>query len=321
MESDQKPIVYRERDHTYYRASGLTTCPRAFIYARQGHPSAVPPSLEEAFKFGRDHEDEVVEMLIRRGYNVHDRQRELTLSITPTVSIIGHIDGIVTSFKSAPHPYAILEIKCLNHENTEKFLNDPLHFPAYIAQVSSYYYAALESPTYPEGIPVETILFAIYDKDEKELHTTLFHPVNNSRLALVDLIQEREVAWLDYQSADQMPTCQTKTFCPYWQLHEDEVIDDPELEANCISLTSIQHRMEALARLETIVKTRIKTHLSESSVTKGRVGQFKFSYSEFTSKRLDTRAAAAYLKSIQHYSEFVKETASTRLEVKVVEDV
>lgn len=306
------PIVYLTPSGTNYRASSLTTCPRAFIYARQGHPKRTPPNLQKVFDFGHDNEAMVLEMLTRRGYSLDFGQQEVSITIFPDLHIVGHIDAFTDRYRHTRIPSSVVEVKCLNHENTEKFLNDPHgQFPYYMAQASAYVNATSS----------DQVIFAIYDKDEKELKEVAIIRDNLPSLAdLSTLVLERETAWGNYQAADQWPVCNTKAFCPYYYLHEDEVIDNPNLEDSFIVLTSIQTRLAGLKSLEEKVKTRIKAGLVEDGLNKGRVGAFKFSYSEYTTTRLDTKKASAILKDINRYEECVNSTATNRLEVKKVDE-
>lgn len=306
------PIVYLTESGTNYRASSLTTCPRAFIYARQGHPTRIPPNMQVAFQFGIDNEDMVLEMLAKRGYSLESGQDEVILDLAPDLHIVGHIDAFTDRYRHVKIPASIIEVKCLNHENTEKFLNDPHgSFPYYMAQSSAYVH----------GAGADQVIFAIYDKDEKELKEVALIKDNLPSLAdLTALVMEREAAWGNYQAADQWPVCNSKAFCPYYYLHEDEVIDNKDLEDACAVLTSIQTRLANLKALEEKVKTRIKAGLVEDGLNKGRVGAYKFSYSEYTTNRLDTKKASAILKDINRYEECVNSTATNRLEVKKVDE-
>lgn len=304
------PIVYVRDGITTYRASSLSLCPRAFIYARQGHPSRVPQNLQVAFDYGKSHESDVISMVEKRfKTSVTYQQAEVVLpvSIDPPLQILGHIDGVIKE--------QLLEIKCLNHDNTEKFLTNPGLFPGYVTQVSAYAHAW----NLRQSLHLTSVLFAIWDKEEEELHTrTLTLPDLTTPDSIQQIILSHELNYSLYQSEDILPTCTTTTYCPYYYLHEDEIINDPDLEAECISLSSIQTRLATLNRLEAIVKGKIKTRLSNGGLTKGRVGGFKFSYSEYETKRLDTKKAGAYLKEVGKYDEFVSKTPATRL---VVEEV
>lgn len=308
--SDDRPIVYVEDGITTYRASALSICPRAFIYARQGHPSRVPKNLLEAFQYGTDHEDAVLEMAVRRGYNISHRQFEVLLHVSTTVRIVGHIDGYATTFKATPIPRSVMEVKCLNHENTEKFCTDPDSFPGYMLQAKSYIM----------GMEAEQVIFLIYDKDEDQLHEV---KISRSELDAYELslaIMDREQAWHYFQSEDVWPKCITTSFCPYYYLHEDELIDDEELERNFQVYSALQNQISHLEKLGAIVKGKIKDHLSEAAISKGKVGEFKFSYSEFTTRRLDVPRVSEFLKKDGRYDEFVKEVASTRLVVDKVDE-
>lgn len=304
------PIVYVRDGVTTYRASSLALCPRAFIYARQGHPSRIPPNLQIAFDYGKAHEEDVISMVERRFKTpVINQQAEvcLPISLDPPIQVLGHIDGVIND--------QLLEVKCLNHENTEKFLFNPNAFLGYVAQVSAYIHGWNLVP----DRKLDSVLFAIWDKEEEELHTRTLAIPDLRPLADIELsIMIHEADWIDYQSKDVTPVCTTNSFCPFYYLHEDELIDDPVLEADCIALTTLQDRIASLNRLEAIIKGKIKTRLGDGEFTKGRVGVFKFSYSEYTSKRLDTKAAGKYLKEVGKYDEYVKETPTTRLVVERV---
>lgn len=318
MSDDQPAHVYSVGGITNYRASGLLTCPRAAIYARQGHPRNIPKPMQAAFDYGTEHEEAVVEMLHRRGYNVFAMQAETDLQITETVHIVGHIDGIADSCKATPIPRSLIEIKCLNHDNTEKFLNEPASFPYYIAQVSAYFHGLNSEPDNP---PIEQVIFAIWDKDESQLHIATFKGVWTFA-QLKKHVLDLELVWAEYQGADNMPSCTKTTFCPYWQLHEDETetINDERLEAELATYAALKKRIESLEHLQKIVTNRTKDYITGKGYSKGRVGGFKFTYSSFTSERLNTVKVKKLIKELDRTAEFITETPGTRLVVERIED-
>lgn len=315
--SDQKPIVYIEDGFTNYRASSLTMCPRAFIHARQGYPPLIPPKLQEAFDYGTEHESEVLGMLMARGYELEALQETILLPVisgATNARIVGHIDGA-----SVPH---LVEVKCLNHENTELFRDNPDNFPYYVAQVSSYVHG-WNRVHHPDR-ELNSVLFAIYDKDEKELHEVYLGKdelLSVESLAL--LVGDREFAWTEYQLQDEMPTCiKSNSFCPYFHLHEEsDVISDPTLENLLVVYEALDGQIKKLSRLQEEAKKRIKDYLSDGSApAKGVCGGFRYSYSEYSSNRLNTQAASTYLKDVGKYNDYLKVIPSTRLSVERVED-
>jgi len=319
-----EPIVYQDGGSTIYRASALSTCPRAFIYAHQQQPpSPIPSTLQTAFDEGNDLEGSIRDMLVRRGYNVSHAQQEVNATVAGAV-VRGHVDGIAFTFKAVPIPRSLIEIKALSHDHTEKFLSPepwdvlPL-FNGYFYQVAAYCMGLSEEFDFL----VEQVIFAIYDKDRQHLHEVKFtrDEIRRWELDIYRLISSYDTNLKTYNNTGDLPPCSKGKYCPYWTLHEEETITDPELELALISYDAVHERVLFFQSLEAKLKTQIKANISTSDVQKGRVGQFRFSYSEFRTTRLDTRSVAAYLKSEGIYERYATSVPSSRLTIEKVEKV
>ena len=267
------PIVYTEdRDDgktiTYYRASSLGLCPNAFVFARKGHTPRVPPNMQKTFDTSAALEQDVIGMLDERGYLTFNYQHEVIIPLMD-LRVIGHIDCLV---KNKEKETRLAEIKCLNAENTEKFLDNPASFPNYMWQVAAYSHAL--------GYIDQQILFAVYNKDDKQLHE-MWIDVPFTYAELATHVAALETYWEVYKEADQMQACPPGTkWCPYFYLH-DEIPDDyPTIENDFLvamlrSHSTIKGRMKTLTETLTRIDDRIKNYTETQGWSKGRGGRLQ----------------------------------------------
>ena len=306
--TDQLPSVYTKDSITYYRASSLSQCPRTFIFARQGHVPRIPHTLQEAFTYGIEHEEYVVDMLKQRGAEITDQQLEVELKVSPTIRIIGHIDGIIGS--------SILEIKCLSHDNVEKFRDDrERFFPYYMTQISVYMHS-LRLPA----------LFAIYDKDEDSLHTINVPTPPIPLEGLITRVEMLESYNTTYNTTDILPDCETTSFCPFFYLHQDykdgddeyQLDKDAQLSALVRAYSVLNHRLSVLEESKSNLRSKIEARLGFLEVEKARSDSFSVSISRVHVDRLDNRKVRKYLSDTapDKLAEFLSSNYQTRITVK-----
>lgn len=314
------PITWQEDGVRYIRASALASCPNAFIFADQQQESKYPPQVLSAFQYGIDNEQKVIDMLTARGYRITDQQMDIRYNVDSSLAIIGHPDGLTASFRAVPKPLTLVEIKCLSHSNTEKFLSDDRWdiFPYYAYQISAYFEGLQQM-----GVDVKQILFGIWDKDEEELHeVTLDQPpftqsVLNHRAININF----EIT--AHHEIDSWAKCPTpKPLCPYSHLHDqfekEEVVNDPALSALISALSTTKTKISNLQSIETTLRNKVIDHLSSHSIESGRVQTthaiYKFSHKLVTSKRFNVKRASAILDK-ETYDKCVEESTTSRLTI------
>ena len=121
--------------NTVYRMSEAGHCPRVLAARRLGYEE--PPRSQEIENLLDDclwHEERVVMRLRSEGWDITDRQREVSLS-TPLLQLVGHIDGIA----SREDGRFLLEIKALGRFTFNSYIKGGiLAFLDYAAQVTCY---------------------------------------------------------------------------------------------------------------------------------------------------------------------------------------
>lgn len=316
------PITWEdEKGVRYIRASALASCPNAFIFADQQQESKYPPQVLSAFQYGIDNEQKVIDMLTTRGWDITDQQMDIRYNVTDNLAIIGHPDGLTASFKAAQRPLTLIEIKCLSHSNTEKFLSNNRWsiFPYYAYQISAYYWGLIQM-----GIPVKGILFGIWDKDENQLHevTLDIPPIDTDHLnARATEIGE---ILFNHGMTDTWATCPSpKPLCPYTHLHDqfvekEEVLNDPALSALVSALSTTKTKISNLEVIEKTLRSKVISHLSSHSIDTTRIQTgnvvSRVSYKLVSSNRFNVKRASAILDK-ETYDKCVEESTISRLTI------
>ncbi len=318
------PIVYVKESVTYYRASSLGYCPNAFVFARQGHPARIPQTMQTAFDYGIQTEPHVLDLLTKKGYEIFGMQDQVSVLLNGprALAVIGHIDGRTDKYKGAKYPSSLIEIKCLNQANTDKFLDDPMkNFPGYMYQVSAYWVAI--------GPEIKHVIFAIFNKDDGKCYLHLIREPPFSREELIARVEMLEDYYERYQAEDTLLPCEGRSFCPYFYLHDQlpvdqETVEDSELAYLIKIHNLLKRKIDNLNVAKGRIDDRIKDHLADKQLTKGRIlvgtDFFKFLYSEYIRRSLDTREATAYLKDTGMYGRFVKESNVRQLTISAAKD-
>ena len=125
---EQKPSVYVEAGHIYYRASALGNCPRALFAARNGEqPTPFPDNIQKAFDRGTELEPVAIAQLRANGFTITNQQKEVVLPITANISVVGHIDGMAVCAPVLPdYPLALLEVKAFSNSTLDQWLTHKL---------------------------------------------------------------------------------------------------------------------------------------------------------------------------------------------------
>lgn len=132
---DNKPAIQVLPDRTIYRASALGECIKALAARRMGYePFSFTEDELTRFKEGDLHEDAILSELPY----VLDRQRELVLQLTSSLSVVGHIDGVQTEYGKRK----LLEIKTTNKEGFKEIVEKGWETPGFVQkykwQISCY---------------------------------------------------------------------------------------------------------------------------------------------------------------------------------------
>ena len=77
------------------RASALGSCIKAQVALLMGYTPLDPPDkIQAAYDRGNEHEDANAVTLVASGWEIISEQREVVLSITPEIQVVGHVDGL-----------------------------------------------------------------------------------------------------------------------------------------------------------------------------------------------------------------------------------
>lgn len=319
-------IVYVENGTTYYRASSLGMCPTAFIFARQGHETRIPPNMQRAFDEGNTNEPRIVDRLVKKGWNITHNDPSLPVpqmavflpisdnSDNTHIRVVGHIDGFANRYKGALIKPTLCEFKSLSADNFAKFISDPWrHFPYYALQISAYWYAM------PIQVNLQKILFGVHNKATDEIKEVLFDSPPIPLDDIKALVLGYEKAYAEYQQQDTLPVCDTSRFCPFWHLHDqinrgakDDQITDNSLRSLIITHGTLKSKVDTLSKLLKTTDEKIKARSDEIGVTEGQAGNYQFAYSHGTQNRVDTQR----LKDDGIYDKYLQTVANDRLTIK-----
>lgn len=314
---EQSPLVYIHDGHIFYRASALGMCPRALFAARTGlQPTRLPDNIQKAFDEGNESEPMAIAQLRANGFTITGEQREVILPITETISVIGHVDGIVVKPSVIPDvALALLEVKAFSTSTLNTWYKEKLdNFPHYKWQLSSYVL----------GLGFDTILFVIFHKDEPDVKKRLkLFKINVDNLYNKGQIIARIRLIEDAVAANKMPECEPPTFfCPYVYMHEEKAAEvehaevipaDSDLDillGKYIAATNIQKKMGDFVQ-------ELRKQILAAGVTNGRSTKHTLVVKEIASETLDREKLSQFLdNSLRTYSEFTKSTSYQRVYVE-----
>lgn len=233
--SDNRANVYMEGDTAVYRASSLGRCQKALTAARLGMPqSPVPGWLQTIFDHGNRGEDTIINLLPQYGWQFDGGgQDEVTVNVSPTAIIRGHIDGLGTPWitekpntpRSLSDEQFCLEMKTMSAKVfEEQFKRTKLqNFPAYRWQ-GSIYGAALSLPV--------MFVIGVKKKDSSgDVDFLHFHRMTPEEYVPIAKIKARVLTTEALAQAGVPPdTCDVPAdgWCPMEYLHdgaEDAALD------------------------------------------------------------------------------------------------
>lgn len=174
-DNGNKPPVYLDDEgRAIYRASALGMCTTALIAVRSGFEAMRPPdSMQRRFDEGHLHETNMVQRLnTEYGIEVFNREREVTVWITPTLGIRGHIDGegvgLLPDEREAglfpPDLHRAIENKTMSSLAYKDWLS--MTWEQRWAKYPGY---AMQSTVYGVGTGLDQQLYCVKDKESGQM--------------------------------------------------------------------------------------------------------------------------------------------------------
>lgn len=264
--SDDRPLAYHEGDKVIFRGSGLGTCETAMVGLLMGYEAqAFPRQLLEAFQFGHDHEQEVIDtwLALNPIFEVVAQQEEIDYEVAPDIVIRCHTD-LVVRHKMTEAIY-LLEIKTLGKTLLKAFRDGKLYdkIPSYGTQLDVYrkatagvhdlehlpaIYVVMDKDTFKAGYSADHWLFEEY----------ITGPVD---LSGVTAKLQRVVELAD---SGTIPESECKGLCPTPFLHGDfeeaELVTDEELDELALEYhrAKVEEEVAKLAKKEAGSKLKKK---------------------------------------------------------------
>ena len=305
-------------NHYQFRASSFGNCDTALIAEGIGFtPEPLAVYMEEVFEKGREREPVILRRLRdEHGMDIMSVQKEIVYSVTPEISIIGHIDAIVRYRKKI----MLVEIKTANAQHAKqyakyKLANSPV--ASYPWQVSIYRHALGESVEgtilvvqekidNPETDPIK--LYAIADKDIPKTPIE----IGVRAMKLVNGIKHNQ----DNPNLDTGPLMCTETsdpgFCSFKYLHAAKTYErfiDPDV---AIYGDLKRQERELAKRIKTLnddLKARYKDDPRAASGFDS--GKYHVVLSTVTKEVLDQRAVMDYYNAANIDIPMVKSSYQT----------
>jgi hypothetical protein len=171
-----KPMVYVDDEgRSIYRASALGQCTSAFIYVRAGfEPMAPPPAMQRRFDEGHLHEANIIQRLnTEHGIEVFNREREVTMWITSTLGIRGHIDGegvgnLEADWADGFHPTAAKHRLVENKTMSQKAFAEWVELD-WDARWRKYPGYAMQITVLGEAAGFDEVIYAVKNKESGEI--------------------------------------------------------------------------------------------------------------------------------------------------------
>ena len=321
----QKPIVWLDNEGTpCYAPSAFGGCPRALVAARLGYDQMSPPdALQKVYSAGHSSEDECVELLKSRGWNIHSQQDEAVLEVATKFGralLIGHIDGEYDTYEMVGADEdgliaaeGIAEIKSQGRAAWDRYeVEGPTGdlWERYEWQASVYMLA--------KGKPLTWIRWLRHEEGEEPswaVHSLTVPPHSIEEItARIEMVEE-------YAAKSELPPCGTERWgCPYFYLHEgykppDDAVEVVGLEALCAKYEKYRVQEADAKRERDRVRARIQELMSEVGASRGIEGHGRVTISTQVRKSLDEKAMAADGIDVEKYR-VEKEIETVRVTVK-----
>jgi hypothetical protein len=265
--SGDRPIAYQDTDGTIvYRASSVGACPRRLWAARMGYESKpTPEKFQAIFDRGHEIEAETLVLLAQKGYKVDSNQAEVSVAITKTLKVVGHIDGIVTSPRdyvvrgTDPDTRFLLEIKGLGPDYYDQLLTRGIKsFPHYAYQLTTYL-RALQ----PQGITSH--LFVVNRKELPDDHPQKLWIATVGPLPQWSEVANRVTSIEDAVRDNKMPDCSPSYPCPFYYLHDEPDLSppDPHIDARLQDYFALSSKIDSFTQVKNILRDKIRELVPE----------------------------------------------------------
>lgn len=273
-DNGNKPPVYVDDEgRAIYRASALGLCTTALITVRSGFEAMPPPeSMQRRFDEGHLHEDNMVLRLnTEYGIEVFNREREVTVWLTPTLGIRGHIDGEGIGLLpderglGLPPQHRRIENKTMSSSAFKEWSN--MDWDARWKKYPGY---AMQNTVYGIGTGLDEVLYVVKDKESGqmlvEVTDTICYP-----WALI----KAKVLGIEAHVRQGLPlpdTCDVRSFpCPVFYVGpcgEDKRDSLAEREGEIVlalarTYQDAKEREAAAAKAKTTARDEIKKHLPD----------------------------------------------------------
>jgi len=257
--ADNRPPVYQEAGRWIVRASSFGRCSLELARHAAGMQGTKPPqTVRDAWKFGADNEQTIIDRLVERGeweplsdvelaeYGTVDDTGQLALELTVggKVTVRCHPDGIVENTKTGER--RVLEVKCMARGS------DPETWPMYQWQYS------IESAV--TGLDVLLVIgWKDVDAENAQIRVLADDMDIREITAPYGVGKIKGRALMIARNADsalrgEFPeTCENgeQWGCPFWQLHDG---DDVTVLVDEEKVTVVEKIAAEIADLEVLMR-------------------------------------------------------------------
>lgn len=227
------PSVYDDSGLIVYRASALGGCTKALIAQRLGYEATPPPKkMAKVFEDGH-----AAEEVVHKHYPLHSRQTRVSLPVSKTIWVVGHVDGIEDRYIKEVHPDLsrwVVEVKSQSQDEWDAWDESwslPL-WEKYKWQASVYMHA--------RNLPLHLVRVnrATLDSASPQIHHSYYiepwYSVKDIRTRVLQI--ESQALGGVLPSA-----CDSRSFpCPVFYLHED--LDDEYIEDEQVDTLAKQYK-------------------------------------------------------------------------------
>ena len=267
------PSVFIKDGVIFVRASAYGSCTRKlWAFYENIQPIDHSDATKRVFKEGHLHEAAATEQLTMEGYHLYGDQDEVIIEILPNrLHIIGHIDGFIgygSSSQFDEKEYGddrLWECKSASRTSFDVWVKDRFEGKqGYAWQLAIYMH----------GSGKDSAHFTTKRRDDGLIDTML---VDKPPKTLRE-IRSRAVKIYKAFKSGEMPDCEDDGYrwsCEFWFLHDEDVIDDPELEIDADNIPELDdllgmyHEVNETEKWAKAEKKRLKAKI-QSEFRKGR---------------------------------------------------
>ena len=253
-----RPDVIVNGEEVQYRASSLGSCTRALAAARQElEPwrGSLPAKIAEVFERGHKAEEYGKAWFKERGWAVTDEQREVVVGVTGRISVVGHIDYIVSRHGGDVRPILVDSKSQSEDEFAKPSIRDSTFWHKYKWQFSVYALgtglAIAVQRIGPDGTVKLEVVGELYG--EADVRARVLQVEAMARGDLKGVVCDK----------DDFP-------CPYWKLlhpatqweeREDETLADLALHYKRLAV-----EIDPLVKRRAELREKLIEHMGEGKV-------------------------------------------------------